>query len=331
MQGIRRSPIVLAIGLSCVMAVLIAASCASASAAKKTFVFISGANNSIWFNPMQCGIQQEAHAMGASVQVEAPSQVGSIPQMIQLVDAAIAEKPNAIIIDPLDRTAFNATLSKAKADGIKVVFTDQSTSKPSEAVTSITSNNTLAGKEAGRELIKVVGSGGGDVLVLSGYAAQNSLTDRVNGFTSALKGHSNVTNLGVQYDQQSPTTAESIVSATLAAHPDLKGIFDTSSDSSQGVINALKRAGDIGKVKFVSYDTIPQVVQEVKSGEIAAAIGQSPQTMGVDAVKSAFKAFARKAVPKLQLVPTELVTKANANSPLIKSKYIYYTGGCKKS
>jgi ribose transport system substrate-binding protein len=221
---------------------------------------------------------------------------------------------------------FNATLAAAKNSGIKVIFTDETTSQPGVAVTSITSDNVLGGQLAGRTLLKLV-NGSGQVLVLSGSPGSSSLIDRVEGFHQALAGHSGVSDLGIQYDQQDPTKSEAIVSATLAAHPNLAGVFDTAAASVPGVVNALERAGKIGKVKVVAFDSTPQELQEVKAGQIQAMVGQSPQLMGVDAVKSAFAAFEGKSVPRVQLVQIGLITRANADAPSIE-KFLYHTGGC---
>ena len=83
-------------------------------------------------------------------------------------------------------------------------------------------------KLAAATLAKLVGEKG-PVLVINTKAGTSTTDARAQGFEDALKNYPGMTSLGVQYNNNEAAQAASIVTATLAAHPDLAGVFATRS------------------------------------------------------------------------------------------------------
>ena len=92
--------------------------------------------------------------------------------------------------------------------------------------------------------------------------------------------------IGVQYDNDDPAKAASIVSATLSAHPDLKGIFATNLFSAEGAATALRQRGKLGQVKIVGFDAGPKQVRDLRGGVVQALIAQKPGVTRIDCEKA---------------------------------------------
>jgi len=126
----------------------------------------------------------------------------------------------------------------------------------------------------------------------------------------------------VQYDNDDPAKAASIVSATLSKNPDLKGIFATNLFSAEGAATALRQRGLLGKVKIVGFDAGPKQVDDLKSGVVQALIAQKPAEIGADGVDQAMNALNGKSVTKKIGTGFVVVTKTNMNDPNV-SKFLY--------
>jgi hypothetical protein len=94
------------------------------------------------------------------------------------------------------------------------------------------------------------------------------------------------------------------------------------------------QAGKTGQIKIYTYDATPEIVQDLQTGTIRAALAQSPYQMGVDAVK-AIIAYARDHKSNQPVspdssasvtMPLKILTKANVNSA--SSKPFEYQSAC---
>jgi ribose transport system substrate-binding protein len=82
--------------------------------------FIQGVAGDEFYITMQCGIQAEAARLGVTVQTQGPQKFDPTLQK-PILDAAVASKPDAILIAPTDVKAMQQPLEQAAAAGIKIV------------------------------------------------------------------------------------------------------------------------------------------------------------------------------------------------------------------
>src|SRR5436305_13820045 len=72
----------------------------SAGSAKKLELIV-GTKSDNFYVTMECGAKQEAAKLGASISVTGPADF-TVPEQKPLIDAAVATKPNALLIAPTD-------------------------------------------------------------------------------------------------------------------------------------------------------------------------------------------------------------------------------------
>jgi ribose transport system substrate-binding protein len=158
------------------------------------------------------------------------------------------------------------------------------------AVSQIASDNLAGGKKAAETLLKLTG-GKGKYLVVNVKPGISTTDARGKGFEEGLKGKAGVDYLGQQYNNDDPAKAASIVTATLAKHPDLKGIFATNLFAAEGSASGLRQAGKLGQVKIVGFDAGPKQVEDLKQGTVQALIAQQPAEIGKQGVEQAIAAL----------------------------------------
>jgi ribose transport system substrate-binding protein len=286
---------------------------------KEKLTLIAGVKGDEFYITMNCGAQAEAKKRGADLNFQGPNEFAP-DQQTPIVNAVAAKRPDAILVAPTDTKAMLAPIKQASQDS-KIVLVDTTLDDPSVAESQIASNNLEGGREAGTTLGKLIG-GKGKVMVINVKPGISTTDQRQQGFEQAVKGQSGLKYIGSQYSQDEPARAASIVTATLAKNPDLKGIFATNLFSAEGAASGLKQAGKLGKVKIVGFDAGPKQVNDLKSGLVQALIAQKPAEIGRLGVDQALNALGDKPVKKKIGTDFVVVTQKNLNDPNV-SKYLY--------
>ncbi|MCM6778327.1 ABC transporter substrate-binding protein [Nocardia sp. CDC159] len=284
----------------------------------KKIVLIPGKADEPFYLSLQCGAQDRAKELGYQLNTQAPTQFDAAAQT-PIVTGAIAGKPGALLIAPTHATAMASPMKQARDAGIKVIEVDTALDDTSIALSSVSSDNRKGGQLAAQTLAKLVG-GKGPVLVINTKAGTSTTDARAQGFTDELKNHPGMSSLGVQYNNNEAAQAASIVTATLAAHPDLAGIFATNLSSTEGAATGLRNAGKLGAVKLVGFDASPKQVEDLRAGTVQALIAQDPATIGADGVDQAVAALEGKPVERT--VKTDMIALTQADMDA-NSKYFY--------
>jgi len=305
---------------SAMSAGLAAAQSPAASPGKAwNLTLIQGVKGDPFYVTMACGAQTEATALGVNLQVTGGDKWDATVQT-PVVDAVTAAHPDGVMIAPNDSKAMLAPLQRMNDAGIKVTFVDTKLDDTSFAQSVITSDNVLGGKTAAQTLAGLIGDTG-SVLVVNVDPGISTTDARVQGFNDEMANHPNIKLLPVQYTHDDPTAATTITTSTLAATPDLAGIFATNVQNAEGVATGLRQAGNT-TVKVIAYDAGPKQVEDLQNGVVQGLVAQDPYTEGVEAVKQTVAALNGQPVEKT--VATELagVTTANITDPAI-AKFLY--------
>ncbi|ACU39901.1 ABC transporter substrate-binding protein [Actinosynnema mirum] len=285
----------------------------------KKMVLIPGVTAEPFYISMECGFREAAQAAGYQVDVQAPSKFDS-NQQIPIVSGVLANKPGAVLISPTDDTALAGPMKSLKDAGVKVVEVDTALVDTSVAVSSVSSDNEQGGALAARTLAELVGDKTGSVLVLNTKAGTSTTDARAKGFETELAKHPNLKYAGQQYTDNEPDQAASKVTATLAAYPDLIGVFATNLNTGEGAATGLRNAGKTGAVNLIGFDASPKQVEDLRGGVVQALIAQDPATIGKTGVEHAIAAIEGKEVQRTTETDLVALTKADMDS---KSEYFY--------
>jgi ribose transport system substrate-binding protein len=284
-------------------------------------VFIPGVTGDDFFHTIWLGAQSEAKLRHVSIEQQAPPKYEPASQ-IPIVNAAIAKKPDAIIVAATDAEALQAPLEQAAARGIKVVTFDTTTSDPSFAVTHVSSDIVAAGRKVGDELVQLTG-GEGKVMYIDHAPGVNFARELRSGFESVMSGQPGIDVLPIQYFDLEPQKANTITRTTITSHPDLAGAFVGVGVGAQGALPALEAAGKLDQVKTVAFDAFIANVKALRAGRLDAIVSVAALDYGRDTVNAAVDALKGKSVPST-IKPKVCVLTADtiddpANKPCLYS------------
>jgi ribose transport system substrate-binding protein len=312
-----------ALGLGLLMAMIpVAPAETPANNKHYKIVYIAGIASDPYYIALNRGAQAEAQKQGATVQFSGSPSAFSPATQIPFLNAAIAQKPDLIMIAPTDKVAMQQPIQTAVTAGIPVILVDTTLNDPSIAVTSIDFDNVTGGGQAADGLAKVIG-GKGKVAVVSTTLGTSTGDDRVRGFNQQMASkYPDIKNVGTFYAGDDTTKAASVLKGLLTSHPDLAGAFTINGIVGDGVTIAAKEAG-ADKLKLVEYGSSASQVQGVQNGTVTALIGPSPYTIGELAVRTGVEYLnGKKDIEKHLDTPQGILTKENIDDP--KNKIFEY-------
>ncbi len=257
-------------------AALMATALATGPAAAKElrFVVVShGQAHDPFCSVVKNGVDAAAKDMGVKVEYRAPDTFDMVA-MGQLIDAAVASKPDGLVVSIPDADALGDAIRGAVAAGIPVISMNSGSDvrKKLGAVLHVGQTEFEAGLGGGE---KMKAAGVTKALCINQEVGNVALDLRCEGFAKGLGG--NVEVLAVTMD---PTEVRNQVIAKLTKSKDITGILTLGPTGAEPVLAALEQAGLIGKIKFGTFDLSPNVLKAISDGKMMFAIDQQQYLQG---------------------------------------------------
>jgi ribose transport system substrate-binding protein len=312
------------------VATLVGAGCADGGggggdeAEQLDIVLIQGVAGDEFYITMDCGARQAAEELGVNYSVQGPNEFDPTEQ-IPIVEAVVAQQPDAILIAPTERTALIGPLQQAQDAGITVVLVDTIVDDPNIGISRIATDNVEGGRVAGETLVDLIG-GEGTVFVNTTQPGVSTVEERQQGFEEVIEGEPGIEYLGAEFNNDDPTRAAQITSAVLADNPDLAGIFATNLFSAEGAATALREAGAQEQVQIVGFDASPGQVDQLEEGLVQALVAQNPREIGFQGVQTAVAALRGEEYEEEITTPLTVVTQDNLDDPEVQDTL--YLGEC---
>jgi ribose transport system substrate-binding protein len=138
--------------------------------------------------------------------------------------------------------------------------------------------------------------------------------ERIQGIREALAG-SSIRILDVRTDDGDDVRAKANAADTLVRYPGIKGLVGLWSYNGPAILNAVREAGRIGRVRIVAFDEADETLAGISEGSIHATVVQQPYEFGYQAIMRMAQAVRgdRSFIPasKQIIVPTMVVNRAN--------------------
>jgi simple sugar transport system substrate-binding protein len=240
----------------------------------KIAVVTHGAAGDAFWSIVKAGVTQAGKDMGDKVSYQSS---GDPTQQSQLIDAAVNQKPDGLVVSMANPEALKASIQRAVRAGIPVITINagEAESKAYGALTHIGSDETVAGRAVGTQL---KASGVKNVVCVIQEAGNTSLEQRCAGVKATLGGK--VTNL--QVDNNNLPGAQSLIQAKLQQDTSVDGVVTLGAQVATVAEGAI--ASSKSKAKLATFDLNGDVAKGVESGKIAFAIDQQPYLQGYLAV-----------------------------------------------
>ena len=210
-----------------------------------TIVKITGIN---WFNRMEVGVKEfgEKNAGVTTYQV-GPGKADSA-QQLRMIEDAIAKKPTAIAVVPLDPAALEPVLKKALDRGIKVV-THEADNQKNTLVDVEAFDDSAYGARLNDRLASCMGQAGKWTSFVGSLGSQSHVRWADGGAANAAAKYTKMELVDAKNESSDDATkAYEKTKEILRKRPDIKGFQGSSSLDVLGIGRAVEEAGLQGKI-----------------------------------------------------------------------------------
>ena len=272
-----------------------------------------GFQHQFW-QAVKVGADKAGAELGVTVTFEGPDNETQVDKQMDMLAAALANKPAAIGFAALDSQAAIPLLRQAQDAKIPVIAFDSGVDSDIPVATAAT-DNLAASALAADKMAELIGGSGKIALVVHSQTSRTGI-DRRDGFVNRIaETYPDIQIVATEYGDGDQLKSTEITKAILAANPDIKGIFGANEGSAIGVLNGVREMGS--KVVVIGYDSGAAQKAAIRDGTMAGAITQNPVGIGYETVKAAVAAAKGETVPKSIDTGFFWYDKTNIDSPEI--------------
>lgn len=220
------------------------------------------------------GVDRAAADMDADVDYRAPETFDMVA-MAQLIDAAVTQAPDGLVVSIPDADALGPSIARAVAAGIPVISMNSGAeiSRQLGALLHVGQGEYDAGKAAGAKLAELGAKKG---LCVNGEVGNVALDQRCQGFADGF-GQA-VETLPVSFDLTDSTAR---VVAALSADPAIDAILATDAQAAGGAVLAgMDQVGRSGDIRFAAFDMNPDLLKAIEEDRASFAIDQQQYLQG---------------------------------------------------
>ena len=264
----------------------------------------------LFWDSLREGIREAAAPFSPGLQVDFHTYPNLGDGDVPLFEQALAEGAGGFIIAPGDPAAVAPSLAKAAERNIPVicVVTD---APESTRLTSVSADPVTVGALAGELIARFLPSGG-KIAFFTGWLGTQDHADKLKGFDASLRAADASFSIAATVEAHDDAReASRRAREVLHAHPDLAGIY-VSTVNSLPVLEALDEHRSPRPITVITTDLFPELVDRIRSGQVAATVYQRPLTQGRTALRALQQYLMEGAKPesRLKVVP-HLVMRSN--------------------
>lgn len=245
---------------------------AAPAIAQDIVVVAHGQANDPFWSVVKNGVEEAGRDTGVNVDYRSPETFDMVA-MSQLIDAAVNQEPDGLIVSIPDADALGPSIERAVAAGIPVISINSGSdvSKGLGALLHVGQDEYDAGKAAGEKLAAM---GGSNAICVNQEVGNVALDLRCEGFAAGFGGTSTV--LPTSND---PAEVQAKVSAALASDDAIDTIMALgASTAGEPSVAAVKASGR--DVQVATFDMSAPFLQSIVDGDAAFAIDQQQFLQG---------------------------------------------------
>ena len=229
---------------------------------------------------IRAGVERAAEELGVDTRMIGPvganadAQVSEIETLLASIDG--------LAVSSVSTDALAPVIDRALEMGIPVV-TFNTDNPDSNRLAFAGQDLVESGRAAGHLMAEQLGGEGNVIITTLDAAAQWSI-DRETGAREALAEYPGITVLTTVNTGTEPQQIYSNIENAMLANPNVDGILSLECCSNPAAGEYVLRNGLVGEVTVVGFDLLPQTVELIYEGAIAATIDQAPEVQGFEAV-----------------------------------------------
>ena len=261
---------------------------------------------------VRTNMQSRAHELNAAIQFEdAQNDIG---RQLNHIQNFIAQKVDAIIVNPVDTDATPGMTRLAVRAGIPLVYVNRMPADKQlpPKVSFVGSDETQSGTLQMTEVCRLL-NGKGEIVILIGELTNQSARQRTQDVMDVISRPQchGIRVLEQQAANWKRTEAADLVTNWLSAGLRPQAVVANNDEMAIGAIQSLKRGRLLAATVVAGIDATADALAAMKAGDLKVTVFQNGPAQGRGAVDTALKLARGEPAASFVWVPFELVTPAN--------------------
>ncbi|MBV8399382.1 MAG: sugar ABC transporter substrate-binding protein [Acetobacteraceae bacterium] len=238
---------------------------------------------------------------------------GDVGRQLSQVQNFVAQGVDAMIVNLVDASATKSMTQAAASAGIPLVYVNRQpdeTEFPGKVVV-VASDDLVAGRLQGTELVKRMGDKG-IVVIMLGDLANNATHGRTTGVKEIFAKYPGIKIIEEQTANFERGKAIDLMNNWISKGDKIDAVSSNNDEMALGAIIAMRQAGlDPHKIPVGGVDATPDGLAAIAKGDLAVTVFQDAKGQGKRSVDDALKLIRGEKVQTRDIIPYELVTAEN--------------------
>lgn len=262
-------------------------------------------SNDFWSSLIQ-GANMAAKEYGVEVTVVGPNAETKYKEQGEMIEEAIAKKPDAIALVPSNFTETQKYAKEIEKAGIPLILVD-SVMEEEMGSCVVATDNVEAGRKMGQYVVEYF-ENVSSIGIVSHVKGVSTATEREQGLREGL-GALEEKVVDVVFCDSDYRKAYLVTKEMLETYPQINVIVGLNEYSSVGAARAIDDLGLIGQVRMIGFDSSIKEVEYLEDGTFEAIVVQKPLNMGYLCIEKTVQLLENKRIPKNVDSGSVLITK----------------------
>ena len=277
------------------------------NAARPTIAVFTKNRSNPAYAAARLGADRTAQRLRARTVHYVPQRPDDVDEQIALIDAALARRPDAMVLVPVHPTAINEAIRRINAAGVPVIGFINPFSAGGALAYVGSEDYPLAFRIATYlcEHLKARG----DVVIVEGPRESVTSLERVRGFHDALRNFPQVrvvASICGEYQRDATLHAGA---ALLKSGVQFDAILAANDVMALGMLEVLDAATRTSII--VGVNAIPDAITAIKAGRLLATVDFDAMKMGCLATEAAIRHLRGEVLPREIILPVQIVDRTN--------------------
>jgi ribose transport system substrate-binding protein len=253
------------------------------------------------------GADRSAQRLGARTVHYVPQKPDDIDEQIALIDTALAQRPDAMVLVPVHPTAINESIRRINAAGVPIIGIINPFSAGG-TVTYVGSEDSPLAFRIATYLCEHL-KGRGKLVIMEGPRESISSIERVRGFHAALKHFPQVRVVASVCGDYLRDATLRAGAAFLDSAVQFDAILAANDVMALGMLELLEAASRSSVI--VGVNAVPDAVTAIRQGRLLATVDFDAMKMACLATEAAIRHLRGEVVPQKIILPVQIVDRAN--------------------
>ncbi len=234
-----------------------------------------------WFDRLEVGLKKAGQEFGVNVSQQAPASADEA-QQVRLIEDAINQGNNAILVVPNDANSIVPAFARAQAQKIVTVSHESPDQQNADFDVEMIDNVAFGQKAAELMVQNMGGATEGEFVVFVGsltVPAHNIWADAA--LAQLKQKYPGLKEVASRYPvSEDQNAARQTALDIITAHPNIKAFLTFGSQGAPGAAQAVREKGLIGKIVVIGTTAPSQASQYLKDGSFTVSILWDPAEAG---------------------------------------------------